>query len=132
MYALDQLQLNEREEVERMIVLFSEVRTELENIQHSLEMHALSKAIQPHSIVKEKIKDAISKLEKEKKLNLQNLPSITNFSDHQEWLELVRNLIPEHLPSDQPFFKILRESNQILQVLVVSQTDFDEIGRAHV
>lgn len=128
MYALDQLDLNEREEVERMASVFPEIQRELENIQTALERYAHSQAINPHPRVKQKIQDSISNLEKEKEMDLEDLPLITPFSDHNKWMELVKNMIPEHVAKGEMFTSVLQESDKVVQMLVVASTDIaDEV-----
>ena len=125
-YALGQLDSNEREEVERMLSLFPEIREEYEKIQGALEMYAASQAIQPSPRLKEKIKESISNLEKEKEMNLQDLPLITNFSDHTKWLNLVNDMLPEDIGKEGMFTSILQKSDKVVQLLVVTSTNISD------
>ncbi len=128
LYALDQLDAAERAEVERMISVFSEIKVEFDRIQEALEKYAAAHAIQPHVRVKEKLQESISNLEKEKEMNLSDLPLITNFSDHTKWLELVKEMLPQRLPKDGIFTHIIRQSDKVVQILVVASTDIpDEV-----
>ena len=126
MYALDQLDPNEREEVEGMISKFPEIRIEFENIQVTLEMYAMTRGIQPHPRVKEKIRNSISKLEKELDLDLRDLPLITDLSDYKKWLNLVNDLIPGEGVKDEMFTHVLHQSDKVVQMLVVTSTDIGE------
>jgi mannose-6-phosphate isomerase-like protein (cupin superfamily) len=123
MYVLDQLDLNDREEVERMVTVFPEIRTELESIQSALEMYAQSQGMTPHPRVKQKIQDSISNIEKEKEMSLEALPLITPYSDHSKWLELVKNMIPEQIAKEETFTEILHQSEKVVQMLVVTSAD---------
>lgn len=128
LYALGQLDPEEREEAERMISVFPEIKAEYEAIQLSLERYAASSAIQPPAAVKEKLKATISNLEKEKEMNLQNLPLITKFSDHTRWMDLVQDMLPEELGDDGMYTSILHQSEKVVQLLVVTSTDIgDEV-----
>lgn len=128
MYVLDQLDAAERNEVERMMSVFPEVRTELETIQFALEMYATARGVKPHSRVKQKLKASIESIEKEKAMNLQDLPLISAFSDHTSWHATIKHMIPEEVPLDGPFIKILQQSAKAFQALVVSSTDIgDEV-----
>lgn len=128
LYALDQLDPDEREEAERMISVFPEIKAEYEAIQLSLEKYAASCAIEPPARIKDKLKASISNLEKEKEMNLQNLPLITNFSDHTKWMDLVKDMIPDELGDDGMFNSILHQSDKVVQLLVVTSTDIgDEV-----
>lgn len=128
LYVLDQLDPDEREEAERMISVFPEIKAEYEAIQLSLEKYAASCAIEPPARIKEKLRASISNLEKEKEMNLQNLPLITNFSDHTKWMDLVKDMIPDELGDDGMFNSILHQSDKVVQLLVVTSTDIgDEV-----
>ena len=128
MYALDQLDLTEKVDVERMITSFPEIKTEFDTIQDALEMYAVSQGIQPHQRIKEKILHSISNLEKERELNLQDLPLITDFSDYKKWLNLINDLIPGEVPKDNVFTHVLQQSDKVTQMLVVASTDIgDEV-----
>lgn len=126
MYALDQLDPIEKDDVELMISLFPELQKELESIQHALETYAASCAIVPRPYVKDKIKDLISNLEKEGKMDPHNLPYINNYSDHTQWLNLIKDRIPYKPEGDAPFIDILQQSDKIVQMVVVSSTDFED------
>ncbi len=130
LYALNQLDPYEREEAERMMSVFPEIRAELEKIQAALETYAASNGVLPHPGVKGKIMDSISNLEKERVMDPLDLPLITKFSDHTRWLELVNGMIPEKLDTSSPFIHLLQESTKATQLLVVSATDIpDEVHR---
>lgn len=126
MYALDQLDLSEREEVQRMVAVFPEIKAELESIQVALEMYAVSQAIEPPSSVRGKINASINNLEKEKEMNLLDLPLINSFSDHTKWLDLVQDMIPEKVAEDETFTKILHQSEKLVQLLVVTAADIGD------
>ncbi len=126
MYALDLLDAIEKEDVELMISFFPELKKELDSIQHALEMYAASRSVQPRAHVKDKIKDAISNFEKEQEMDPINLPLISCYSDHNKWLNLVRDVIPLAPEGDSPFIKVLHKSDKVLQVVVVSATNFED------
>ena len=128
LYALDQLDPGEREDVEGMLSVFPRIRAEHDKIQGALEMYANSCAIEPSSHVKKKLSESISNLEKEEIMDLQNLPLITNFSDHAKWLDLVKEMIPEKIGPEGFFTSPLQQSDNVVQLLVVSSTDVgDEV-----
>lgn len=128
LYALDQLDPDEREEVERMLTVFPEIRAEYDKIQDALEMYAASRAIEPSSCVKEKISGSILNLEKEEIMNLQNLPLISSFSNHEKWMDLVKDMIPEKIGPEEIFTSPLRQTDKVVQLLVVSSSDVgDEV-----
>lgn len=126
MYALDLLDAIEKEDVELMISFSPELKKELDSIQHALEMYATSRAIQPRSYVKDKMKDLIVNLQKEAEMDPRNLPLINDYSNHTQWLNLVKDLIPSKAPDDTPFIKILQQTDKISQMLVLSSTNFED------
>ncbi len=126
MYALDLLDPIEKEDVELMVSFFPALKKELESIQHALEMYAASRAVQPRPYVRDKIKDLISNLEKEAEMDPGNLPFINSYSDHNQWLNLVKDSIPLKPEGDTPFMKVLQQSDKILQLVLVSATDFED------
>lgn len=128
MYVLDQLDLNERGEVERMFSIFPEIRTELESIQSALELYAQSQGITPHPRFKKKIQDSIFNIEKEKEMSLRDLPLISPFSDHSKWVELVKDIIPDQVAKEEIFTSVLHQSDKVVQLLVVASTNIiDEV-----
>ncbi len=128
LYALNQLDAAEREEVERMIAVFPEIKAEFDQIQLALESYAASNAIQPDQRVKVKLQETLSQLEKEKALHLENLPLITPYSDHTKWLELVEEMVPQTLAKGQMFTHTLQQTDKLVQLLVVASTDIpDEV-----
>jgi len=128
LYVLGQVDPIEREEVERMISVFPEIMEEYEKIQGALEMYAASQALQPTPLVKEKVMESISNLEKEENMDLQNLPFISNYADHTKWLNLVKDMLPENIGNDEIFTSILQQSDKVVQLLVVTSSDIgDEV-----
>lgn len=125
LYALDLLQGEQRSEVEKMLSVYPELRAELSSIQLVMEKYAASAAVRPPVYMKEKIKKTISDLEKEQMMDLQNLPLISRFSDHKNWLRLVSNYIPEELEKGR-FVKSLRRTDDLIQMLLVSSTEFED------
>jgi len=128
MYALDLLDPNEREEAELMISFFPEIRKELDSIQNALEMYADSRAIRPRPHLKDKIRESISYLKKEQELDALNLPLINHLSDHKQWMNLVKDFIPSKWQSDTPFYKIIQQSDKVLQMVIATSVDtLDEV-----
>lgn len=125
MYSLNLLDSPEKAEVEKMISSNPLIKEEYENIQLTLEAYARTSAIQPKPHVKDRIFNVISNLEKEHEMNLENLPVLNRFSDHKAWMHLVGDYIPEQL-EDGRFSKVLNNSSDLTQVLLVSTSDFDE------
>ena len=128
MYALDLLDPDEREEAELVISFFPEIRKELNSIQNALGMYADSLSVRPKPHVKDKIRESISNLKKEQELDALNLPLINHLSDHKQWLNLVKDFIPAKWQSDTPFFKIIQQSDNLLQMVVaISVNTLDEV-----
>jgi mannose-6-phosphate isomerase-like protein (cupin superfamily) len=125
LYALDLLQASEKAEVEKVISIYPEVQHELNSIHLAMEKYAASTAVTPPLHMKEKVKKAISNLEKEQTMHLNDLPLLSRFSDHQSWLKLVKDYIPEEV-EDGRFIKFLHHTDELIQMLLVSTTEFED------
>lgn len=125
LYALGLLKGVEEAEVENIIASYPELREEINNIQLALEKYAASTAILPSLHIKKEIRKTISNLDKEQKMQLNDLPLINRFSDHNNWLRLVTDYIPEQLEGGR-FIKDLSNTATLMQMLLVSSTDFED------
>lgn len=131
LYALDLLQGKEKAEVEKVISVYPEAKSELNSIQLAMEELAALSAITPPPHIKEKIVGTISNLEKEQKMDLNDLPLLNKFSDYKSWLSLVKDYIPGKL-EDGGFSKVLRNADNLIQMLLVSSADFEDEIHADV
>ena len=125
LYVLDQLSKEERKGVERMVKMYPILKHELVAIENGLEKYALNNAINPSEKLAAEIVEVVDNLEKERKLNIENLPIINPFSNYKNWLPLAQEYLDITL-ADGIFNKVLQHNDKITQVLVVSEIDIPE------
>ncbi len=125
LYALDLLNETERVEVEDMLSIHKELKDEYELIQKDLENYATVNSIEPPAPLHEIVVDSILNLQKEKAMDLDDLPIINKYSSHINWLKLANNLGEISLTNGK-YEKVLRNDDKVLQVFVVTETDIEE------
>jgi len=125
-YALGLLSEKESANVKHLLSLYVELREELERIQDAMENYAALKAVQPRAHVKNLVIDSIVNLQKEKIMDLNDLPLINKFSDYKSWLGLVDTLGEVPLAKDGKFVKVLRHDAKVTQMLIISSTAIEE------
>ena len=125
-YALGLLPDTEKLNVKRMLNLHVELRDELERIQIAMENYASSRAIKPRSQMRDIVIDSIVNLQKEKIMDINDLPLINKFSDYNNWLGLLATLGEMPLGHDGKFVKVLRADESVTQMLITSSTDIEE------
>jgi mannose-6-phosphate isomerase-like protein (cupin superfamily) len=104
---------------------YPRIGAEISIIEASLEQYASLYALQPPVGLQGKIWDTLENLEKERRIDLSDLPVINRFTDHKTWLGAVKSLLPVPIKNER-VIHVLRESDKILQMLVVSATDFED------
>jgi hypothetical protein len=124
-YCLGMLADGERREIEALRSKCPEIEAEIGNIEASLEDRAAALAQEPPPALKERIWATLDNLNKERDISLEDLPLINRFTDHKAWLGIVKPLIPRQLQEDR-VVKVLRESDKVIQMLVVSKTHFED------
>lgn len=130
LYALELLTELEKVDVERMMAAYPELTSELEQIQISMEKQAVEKAIQAPKYLKKLVLDSIDNLQKEKVMDMNDLPLINKFSVHHNWLNLVNGFGKFELV-DGRHVKVLRQDDQVTQMLIISETDIEEESHAN-
>lgn len=124
-YCLCMLDGDELLEVEALRSQYPQISAEIRSIESSLEQHATKFAQEPPTELKEDIWGTLHNLNKERHMDLTDLPVINKFTDHKAWLGIVRPLIPPQLKEDR-IVHMLRESDKVVQMLIVSKTHFDD------
>ncbi len=124
LYALNQLSPAEKAEVEAMAKAYPEVQRELRSIQLTFSMLGANSQVSPPARLKNKILSTLFNLEKEKHLDLDDLPLISRHSDYEPWLKAVAPLLPVPLENGR-FVRILQKTPELTQVLLASSTDFE-------
>lgn len=125
LYALGKLPDSERVGVERMLATYSVLQNELAKINLALATYAQKMAITPRSFLKDQIINEIVNLQKEKAMDMNDLPLLSKYSDHLKWLTLAHSFGEMPL-TDGKFIKVLRQDEQVTQLLVLSATDIEE------
>lgn len=125
-YALGLLSEAEKLSVKRMLNLHVELRDELERIQSAMENYASSRAVQPRSEMRDIVIGSIVNLQKEKIMDIKDLPLINKFSDYNNWLGFLATLGEMPLGDDGKFVKVLRCDERVTQMLITSSTDIEE------
>ena len=59
-------------------------------------------------------------------MKADDLPVINRFSDHKDWLQMLEGLTEVQLDERGRWIKVLRQNEQITQMLIVSTTDIEE------
>jgi len=126
LYALNSLPSEERKGVERMLITYPELREELVAIEIALEKYAKASRVMPPRLLQERVVGSVLNLEKERVMNVQDLPIINRFTDYKNWLRLVESFTELPLGEDGRHMKVLRYDDKVTQILVVSTTDIEE------
>jgi mannose-6-phosphate isomerase-like protein (cupin superfamily) len=129
-YCLCVLADDEVREVEAMRSKYPEVGAEIRNIESVLEGYATTFAQEPPAELKETIWGTLENLNKEQHIDLSDLPVINKFTDHKAWLGVVKPLLPPQMKEDR-IVKVLRESDKVIQMLIISKTHFDDEIHVH-
>lgn len=125
-YALGLLTAPESENIRHLLDLHVELREELERIQMAMENYATLKAVQPRAHMKNLVIDSIVNLQKEKIMDINDLPLINKFSDYKKWLGFIATIGEITLGTDGKFVKVLRHDHKVTQMLISSATDIEE------
>jgi mannose-6-phosphate isomerase-like protein (cupin superfamily) len=124
-YCIHALTAAEKAEVEKMCARYPEVQEELSRMQEDLEKFAAQTEVWPPVQIKETIWSTLENLNKEKTGDLNDLPEINKYTDHNNWKRIVMPFMPQDLKNDR-IVKTIRESAGITQMLIVSKTDVEE------
>lgn len=127
LYVLNMLDEPTYNEVQELILKFPELAEETASIEIALESYALQNAIEPSAALKERIEQAL--FTTSVKFSPGEVIPIDELSDHHKWYDLVTNYYPEALHAEN-FAKLITESEELKQVLVVSSFDIDEESHA--
>jgi mannose-6-phosphate isomerase-like protein (cupin superfamily) len=126
-YCLGVLSAEESKAVERQAKLYPEIKQEIEDYLNALEQYALNSNFYPDSDIKNKTFQLLNNLQLEEEASLDKLPLLNKFSDHNNWLKIVKPVLPEKL-SDKMFIRVLRDDKKVSQILIWSAVDYpDEV-----
>ena len=123
-YCLGLLDDEEQAYLIQMTMLYPEVKEELTAIELALEEFADRTAIEPDAVLKQKILASLN-LDETDSLSLEKLPVISHAANPQPWLKVLGDLIPDE-PADDFICHVIREDDQVKQMLVISKINVDE------
>jgi mannose-6-phosphate isomerase-like protein (cupin superfamily) len=116
-YCLGVLNKKEMDQVEQDAVIYPEIRNEIAANQKVFEQFASASNHEPPFELKAKTLSLLDNLKKEVLADAGNLPLLNRFSDHKNWLRVVKPLLPKKLK--KPIYaKILHEDEKVLQILL--------------
>ncbi|MXV16615.1 hypothetical protein [Hufsiella ginkgonis] len=124
-YCLGMLTEKECAEVELACARYPAIKRELNRIQVTLENYAQQNAILPDPQLKFRIMEAIADAERQKHQSLDDLPLIHARSNYLDWLKYLEGRIPV-LKQEGRIVNLLRNNKGVMQMLLVSSTDFED------
>lgn len=130
-YCLGLLPPEESQEVERQAALRPEIKEDIDRFMERLEQRLLSEALEPPEEVKAETLSLLHNLKIEHDGNLNELPVLNKYSDHHNWLRLVKPLLPEKLDRSM-FIREIRNDDRISQMVIWSAVDYPDEVHADV
>lgn len=124
-YCLGLLTPEENTALENTVQLQPELKQDIEAFMHTLEKYALDHAVEPDQDVKNKTLNFLENLRIEEATDIQELPLLNKYSDHNNWLRIVKGLLPEKLEGDM-FVHQLRNDSKVSQTLIWTAVDYPE------
>lgn len=121
-YILGLLNNEQQQDVDRLSLLYSEIKSELTAIELAIEKLATLTSIAPSEKAKSRLLSTLGFYEP---LDINNLPLTNSEANHLQWLEALKHLIPEN-PDQDVFAEVLTNVPQLSQVLVVTKCDVPE------
>lgn len=118
-YCLGLLSDNEREVVESTCRMFPEVKAALTAMQQGLDTYVVERPIWRKAALKSKIWETLDNITTEEKLDINNLPLINKYSDHNAWMAMMKPLLPEVLEEDT-FLAPVQANERVLQLVTKS------------
>ena len=122
-YCLEAYNTELGNEIAGLCTLYPEIKQELTALEIAFEQLAKSQAIAPNPQIKDRIFAAIDF--SDEVISLDNLPPTNKYSGYKSWLKAVEHLIPAE-PFEDFFMEVLRQDEQIAQMLVVTKLNVPE------
>ena len=121
-YCLHLLNAEEEAEVLKNCALYPAIKQDLAAIEHAIENMAANQSIVPDERLKQQILNTLGFADV---IDLNNLPVVDAYADHNSWFKAVEHLIPTE-PFDDFFMDVLRQDDQAAQMLVVTKLNVPE------
>lgn len=118
-YCLGLLTNSEKEVVEGMVRLYPEVKAALLAMQQGIESYVVEKPIWRKAALRNQIWETLENINTEERKDINNLPLINKYSNHQTWLELVKPMLPEQL-TEETFLAPIQSNEHVLQLVTKS------------
>ena len=126
-YCLGVLDKEQSAQVEQLAVKYPDLKNEIIACRKALENYAADVAVPPLPALKNKILDALDNLSVEYKRSADNLPFLNKHTEHTNWLQIVKPLLPATL-DEEIFVKVLRDDEKVFQTVIWTKTDYpDEV-----
>ena len=118
-YCLGLLTAEERTMVEQICAKQPAVKSELMNIQQALEKYATEHPVWRKAAMKQRIWDVINNMTTEEQKDINNLPLINKYADHNNWIKIAGHLVPDVLDEDTST-TLLRATDKVTQLVIKS------------
>jgi len=123
-YCLDMFNSELSRQVIELGAAHPEVKKELKEIELAIEQLAQGHAVAPDAALKNRVLNALNFFDDEK-IDLDNLPPTSKYSNYTNWLNAVEHLLPAE-PFGDFFMHELKRDEQIAQMLVVTKLNVAE------
>ena len=123
-YFLGQLDEGSSGKVVRLCSQYPELQRELAAIENSFDNYAMANGVVPAMHLKETIWATLDNLNKEKTIDLNNLPLINSYTNTEKWMGLVKPFIPNNF-TEERVTHVLQDTANVFQMFVISKTDFE-------
>ncbi|HRH51023.1 MAG TPA: cupin domain-containing protein [Panacibacter sp.] len=124
-YCLGVLGAEDSKKVAQLALDFPEIKQEVDSFTEALGQYAADTALFSASNAKHKIFSTITNLRTEETANAQQLPLLNKYSEHINWLKIVKPMLPEKLHKPT-LVRSLRNDDSVSQLLIWTTVDFPE------
>ena len=124
-YCLGLLGKEEIAQVEQYAAEYSAIREEIRSYQQALEQYAMDFVRVVPEDFKTKTLDLLDDLAREEHGLINDLPLLTPYSSHENWLRVIKPLLPATLEQDM-LARVLRDDEKVFQTALWIRTDYPE------
>jgi mannose-6-phosphate isomerase-like protein (cupin superfamily) len=126
-YCLGLLSQEEQHLVENNCRKYPVLQDELEACRQAMNQYAGAFSKKPPEHLKSSIWQVLENIGLEERGDLNQLPFLNKYSSSQQWLKIVKPLLPEALDDDM-FVKVIRDDEETMQTVIWSRVDYpDEV-----
>ncbi len=129
-YIMGSLTAAERAGVEQVCALYPEIQAELTRMRAAIDNFTDDIAVTPPAEMQDNIWDKLDNINKERTGDINALPVVNKYSDHNNWKRIVAPFMPQAITKER-IVRTLRHSGGVTQVLIVSTTDVEEEVHEH-